>query len=90
LHLSRKTRIEVVPSMRVFLDKCKVVSDRLECVVRAVDAIAEVCPASSKMPGIARIHCFLGSPIRQDRLEYHIFYSQGNDTFRNSLAFRFL
>ena len=36
-------------SMQDFLAKCKAVSDRLDFVMHAVDAIAEVWPASSKM-----------------------------------------
>ena len=38
---------KVIPSIK-FLAKCKVVSDNLGFVVRAVDAIAEVCSLPSR------------------------------------------
>jgi len=39
---------KAIPSMQDFLAKCKFVSDKLELVVRAVDAITEVCFFPSK------------------------------------------
>ena len=62
-----------------FLSKCKIVSDRLGFVVRAVDTLAEVYPFPSNMPRL--IHCSVGSPIRQDGLECDLIYSNGRVPF---------
>jgi len=68
--------IGVIPSLD-FLSKCKVVSDRLGFIVRALDTVAEVCfkSPSKKMPSLN--HCFVGSPICQDCLECDLIYSNG-------------
>ncbi len=46
----------VVPSVKHFIDKCKTVSDHLDFVVCAVDAIGEICMfLSLQMPVLTEI-----------------------------------
>jgi len=73
-----------------FLDKCKTISDQLGFVVSAVDAIAEVCPFSSEMPGLTDITAFQGSPICQDCLERDLVYSEGRYNFGEHRKHNFL
>jgi hypothetical protein len=66
---------EVLASLQDFFAKWKSVSDQLGFVVHAVDAIAEVC----SFPRLTEtmIHYFVAPPLRQDRLECDLLYSDG-------------